>query len=248
MNKETIIECFYKPRRPIPEMKRYCELYDVYLTTAVLLPSSLEDITPSEKPKFSNSARDNVSISNTLSICSALSRLSIDRSVYVDIVSNRKKHNIFLELEEEDPGVRKWYYTDDKEIIRGPFSSQQMNDFFVLNKLQESFHVKESYKNDDFIPFKLIIKRYYKKITAEMEESKKRRPDLKNGTKNFKRGDLLKLPKRHMKENFKNQGRMERVLTQEVRPTNLYFLDDLVDDPDIVDSIIPRKDRATTMQ
>ena len=247
MNRETIIECFYKTRKPIPEMKRYCELYDVYLTTAVLQPSSLEDA-GHEKVRFSNSQRDNTSVTNTLSICSALSRMSMDRSVYVDIVSNRKKHNIFLELEDEDPNLKKWHYLDEKEIIRGPFSSAQMNDFFMLNKLQEKSQVKEAYKNDDFIPFKLLIKRYYKKITSDMEEGKKRRPDLKNGTKNFKKGDLLKLPKRQMKENFKNQGRMERVLTQEVRPSNLYFLDDLVDDPDVMELLGGRKDRATTMQ
>lgn len=244
MNKEQILEAFYNPRHDLPDMAHYCEIYDVYLTTQKLPPANL-DISKSEKPMVRNLPRDNASVSNTISICSAFSRISIDRSVYVDIMANRKKHDIFLLLDTEDPDAKKWHYIDSGEIIRGPFSSRQMNDFFLLNKIDDRIMIKENFKNDDFIPFKLIVKRYYKKITEEVEEAKRRKPDLKNRTRQFKAGEFVPIKKKRM-ENNHYYGRMDRVLTQEVRPTNLYFLEEAIEDEDLQELMETRKDRRGT--
>lgn len=245
MNKEQILECFYNPRLPLPEMARYCELYDVYLTTLIQEPANFE-INKSEKPNVRNLPRDNMSVSNTLSICSALSRISIDRTVYIDILNNRKKHDVFLALETEEPDAKKWHYLDEHEMIRGPFSSQQMNDFFVFNKISDKTMVKEAFKNDDFIPFKLVIKRYYKKITEEVEEAKRRKPDLKGRTKLFKKGEFVVVPKKRRFDGNHFNGRQERVLTQGVQPTNLYFLEEAIEDPELRELLEPRKGRSTT--
>jgi hypothetical protein len=244
MNKEKILECFYSERKPIPGIEEYFELYDVYLTSEVLAPANFE-ISKTTKPVVRNLPRDNFSVSNTLSICSAFSRISIDRSVYIDIVGNRKKHDVFLTLEEEDKDAKKWHYIDDKEIIRGPFSSLQMNDFFIFNKINDKIQIKESYVNDDFIPFKQIIKRYYRKITAEMEEAKRRKPDLKNRTREFKIGEYINT-KTKKRESMNYHGRMDRVLTHEVRPSNLYFLEEAIEDPDLAELLEGRRDRAGT--
>lgn len=71
-------------------------------------------------------------IDKTLSICSAFSRVTIDKNIYYDIIKNRKCHNLFLELEDEDENYddKLWHYMDGKENIYGPFSTRQMNDFF----------------------------------------------------------------------------------------------------------------------
>jgi len=244
MNKEQILECFYNPRRPLQDMERYCELYDVYLTTQVQEPANFE-IGKSEKPVVRNLPRDNMSVSNTISICSALSRISIDRTVYIDILNNRKKHDVFLTLDVDEPDDKKWHYLDENEIIRGPFSSRQMNDFFIFNKINDKTMVKEAYKNDDFIPFKLVVKRYYKKITEEVEEAKRRKPDLKARTMLFKKGEFVTTKKRRF-ENIHFNGRTERVLTQGVQPSNLYFLEEAVEDPDLRELLEPRKGRSTT--
>ena len=244
MNKEQILECFYRPRAPAPNMDRYCEIYEVYLTPVQQQPANFE-VPKNQRPMVHNLARDNLSVSNTLSICSAFSRISIDRSVYVDIIGNRKKHDIFLTLEQEDPDDRKWHYLDEREIIRGPFSARQMNDFFIFDKIGDRAMVKESYKDDDFFPLKLLIKRYYKKITAEMDEAKRRKPDLKNRTKLFKKGEYV-VPKKKMYENYQNPGRMGRVLTHEVRPVDLGFLEGAIEDPDLLAALEPRRERADT--
>lgn len=77
-------------------------------------------------------------------------------------MKNRKDHNIFIDLEEEDSDLKDkvWHYMDEKENIFGPFSTQQMNDFFQLHKFSEKCKVKKKYTNDDFVPFKILIKRY----------------------------------------------------------------------------------------
>jgi hypothetical protein len=244
MNKEQILECFYNPRHHLPNMARYCDLYDVYLTSQVQEPANFE-VSKSEKPIIRNLPRDNMSVSNTLSICSALSRISIDRTVYIDILNNRKKHDVFLTLDGDEPDVKKWHYLDESEMIRGPFSSRQMNDFFIFNKISDKTMVKEAFKNDDFIPFKLVVKRYYKKITEEVEEAKRRKPDLKARTKLFKKGEFVTSKKSRM-ENIHYNGRADRVLTQGVQPTNLHFLEEAIEDPELLQLLEPRKGRSTT--
>jgi hypothetical protein len=244
MNKEQILESFYSNRAPLPDMERYCELYDIYLTAEAQPPANFE-VDKLDKLVVRSLPRDNQSITNTLSICSAFSRISIDRNVYIDIMNNRKKHDIFLTLEAEDPDVKKWHYTDANEIIRGPFSSRMMNDFFLLNKIDDKIKVKESYKTDDFIPFKHIIKRYYKMITEQMEGVNRHKPELKVRTMLFKKGELANLKKKRT-ENVNYRGRMDRVLTHEVRPSNLYFLEEAIEDPDLLDLIEVKRERAGT--
>lgn len=83
-------------------------------------------------------------IEKTLSICSAFSRVTIDENIYFDIVKNRKSHNLFLDLAEnqEDFDIKMWHYMDAKDNIFGPFSTRQMNDFFQLYKINEKYKVK----------------------------------------------------------------------------------------------------------
>lgn len=252
MNKEGVLELFFKERRGNEEIIKNCQIYETYLTTDILEPANFEQVKyesikllDRKSDRMSNNLSDHKSVSNSLSIYSAFSRVSIDQTFYNDIITNRKKHNLFLELEDDNVQTKKWYYKDEGETIHGPFNSMQMNDFFIFNKLTVNFRVKESYKNDDFIPIKYLIKRYYKKFIAEMDEANKRKPELKNRTKNFKKGDLV-MTKSKFKENFKNQGRSERGLSDAVRLNTNYFLDELVEDKEIMDILNTRKGRAGT--
>lgn len=252
MNKEEILEIFFKERQPNSTILKNCQLYDAYLTADILEPANFEQpksdsnkIFERRSDKKSDKISDNKSMSNSLSIYSAFSRVSVDQTLYNDIITNRKKHNLFLQLEEDDTTVRKWYYLDETQTIHGPFNTIQMNDFFIFNKLTVNFKVKESYKNDDFIPIKYLIKRYSKKLIAETEEGNRRKPELKNRTKNFKKGNLLKGPVK-FKENFKNQGRVERGFSDAPHFSHNYFLDELVEDKEIAEILNARKERAST--
>jgi hypothetical protein len=230
MNKETILECFFKKRDVVKAMKDLCENYPKYLTKIGLQPANFEKyetVTSQGRSMFNDQQS---SLEKTHSLCSAFSRITIDKTVYLDIIKNRKKHNIFLDLEEEDIKEKKWHYKDEKDNIFGPYSSEKMNDFFQLYKLTEKFKVKEKHRNDDFIPFKILIKRYYKKILAEnLDIEKSRSRTLSKKTQEFRKGDRIKNNNKNKKESFVNQGRVQRVLSDEVKP-NLYFLDNIIEE------------------
>lgn len=128
MNKEEVIECFFKERALNERVVKLSDIYNKYLSKIPLQPVNLERI---ETLTHKSELPDNrSSLEKTLSICSAFSRITIDQNIYSDIVKNRKNHNIFLDLEEDDPKEKKWYYKDEKENIFGPYSTEQMNDFF----------------------------------------------------------------------------------------------------------------------
>jgi len=87
-----------------------------------------------------------------------------------------------------------------------------MNDMFKLHKLNDTFKVKCKFKNDDFISFKIIIKRYYKKILSEnLDIEKTRSRALSKKTKEFRKGDKIQRKRKTRSEFFQNQGRIERV-------------------------------------
>ena len=225
MNKEEILECFYKDREPNTKMKDYCNRYRVYLTDKAQQPANFER-NPTITSRASMS-KDNESISNTLSLCSAFSRMTIDQTVYGDIVTNRKKHDIFLDLETEDVKEKKWHYMDEKGNIYGLYSSQQMNDLFRFFKLNEKCRVKRNYVDDDYVPLKIIIKRYYKKILSEnLNIDKGAQKALSKKTQEFRKGSKLEINKGQKKESFRNQGRVQRVLSEAIRP-DLYFMNNI---------------------
>ena len=105
-----------------------------------------------------------------------------------------------------------------------------MNDFFQFFKLTENCKVKKNFEHDDYVPMKLIIKRYYKKIIAEnLNIEKGSKKSLSKKTQEFRKGDKISINNKKKKESFRNQGRVQRVLSHEVKP-NLYFLDEIVEE------------------
>lgn len=108
-----------------------------------------------------------------------------------------------MEDNKENLDDKVWHYMDEKENIFGPFSSNQMNDFFQLHKITDKYRVKKKYVHDDFVSFKILIKRYYKKILAEkMDIDKTRSRALSKKTAEFKKGDLVKGQNKNKIEKF----------------------------------------------
>lgn len=152
---------------------------------------------------------------------SALTRMTIDKTILTDILQNRKSHNIFIELEndEEDSfDEKKWHYMDENERIFGPCSSRTMNERFMLTVLGEKTKIKKKF-DDDYYPLKVLIKRYYKKVLCERlnidigpRKLSKRTLDFRNGEKILRRGIIPK------KERYEPKGRIERVKSDNIRP------------------------------
>ena len=93
---------------------------------------------------------------------------------------------------------------------------------------EENYKVKKNFDNDDYIPLKLIIKRYYKKILSEnLNIDKGSKKSLSKKMQEFRKGSKLENVNKNKKESFKSQGRVQRVLSHEIKP-NLYFLNDIL--------------------
>ena len=71
MNKETILECFFKKRDAVKAMKDLCENYPKYLTKISLQPANFEKyetVTSQGRSMFNDQQS---SLEKTLSLCSA---------------------------------------------------------------------------------------------------------------------------------------------------------------------------------
>lgn len=70
-------------------------------------------------------------------------------------------------------------------------------------KFNEKYKVKKKHEHDDFVPFKILIKRYYKKILAEkLDIDKTKSWALSKKTAEFKKGDLIKNKGKNKIEKF----------------------------------------------
>lgn len=177
-------------------------------------------------------------ISSSMSMYSSLTRMTIDKTILTDILSNRKNHNIFLELEDDDVDEKKWHYLDESDNLYGAFSSQEMNERFQLTVLSEGTKLKKKF-DDDYYSMKVLIKRYYKRILCEKlnieqgpKKLSKRTLDFRNGVKILRKGVIPK------KERYEPRGRIDRVKSDNIRP-NIGLFDNL-------DEILPTRNRAYT--
>lgn len=76
MNKEEVIECFFKERALNERVVKLSDIYNKYLSKIPLQPVNLERI---ETLTHKSELPDNrSSLEKTLSICSAFSRITID--------------------------------------------------------------------------------------------------------------------------------------------------------------------------
>ena len=149
---------------------------------------------------------------------SALTRMTIDKTILNDILTNRKNHNIFLDLEKDNENEKKWTYLDSNGNIYGLLSSKEMNERFQLTALTPETKIKRKF-DDDYFTLKVLIKRYYKKILCEKlnievgpKKLSKRTLDFKNGEKILRKGVIPK------KERYEPKGRSARVKSDNIRP------------------------------
>jgi len=120
-----------------------------------------------------------------------------------------------------------------------------MNGFFLLDQIDGYIMINENFENGDFSSLKLIVKRYYKKVTEDVVKAKPRKPDLKNLIRQFKVGMFVPIKKNRF-DHTNHCRRMDRVLTQEMRPTNLFFLEEAIENEDLHELIETQKNRHGT--
>ena len=89
---KLIIDCYTKDRTSLPSMNRMITSFDQFFSKDALKP---EFLGLEQKNKFSTAS----SVQDTVSFCSTLSRVKVNRVLYKEILINREEHSIFVDLE-----------------------------------------------------------------------------------------------------------------------------------------------------
>lgn len=258
MNKEKILDCFYKDRQPLLPLISLCKTHPSVLCEDALEPCNFQcEIEEENEDKFDDDSDDNYMVNPLLSprnrrdevssVRSSLSYITIDKSIYQDILTNRQKHDIFGSLDADLPEEVVWFYKAEGEEIDGPLSARQMDELFHQDKLSEDHYVRKE-DEEDFIPFSVILKRYYKKLAMEKQNIQPRKSNDLTVKLSFLNPEAVTFSKKHQKRHsaILSGQRMNRVLSHEVRP-NLSFLDDIIEDADM-NEFIQTRCRSNTMQ
>ena len=230
MQRSKIIKCYSKTRTKIPSLLTFIKNFPEFSTKSKTTPEFKKTSNP-EIHKKKNSK--NSSINETVSFCSKLSRIKIDRVLYKEILNKRQDHSIFLDLEEENPIIKKWYYINLDEIIEGPYNSFEMNNFYVKKKINERTKIKRSTLDDDYFFLSRYVKRYFKKILEKKLNLEKDKRKISNKIQRFRKGKIeFKKYFTEETEFFEAYNREERTHSLLSKPNLVYLVEDLVDDED----------------
>lgn len=228
MQRSQIIDCYSKSRRALASVENFLKNFPEFSTKKKQLPL-FKSQTGSKPVKRSKSKTS--SIKETVSFCSKLSRIKIDRVLYKEILNKREDHNIFLELEEENPILKKWYFINQEEIIEGPFNSFEMNKFYILKKINEKTKIKRKTLDDDYFYLSRYVKRYFKKILEKRLNLETEKGKISRKIQRFRKGKA-KFQRYFTEEteSYEPHNREERVHSLLAKPNLIYLADDMVDD------------------
>jgi hypothetical protein len=220
MNKEQLFSLYKEQQEvTVPHMKSLCDEYPELLDSSVNEPEFLAShISMHSKSQADEISLHGSSVKHTVSFCSNLSRLKKGKVLFEDILTKRKEHKIFLEMEpEDDHDERMWYYIDDKDSkIIGPLTPIDMNSRFELDILKTTTMIKKKY-DEEYFNLSVFAKRYLKNHLTEKLDIQKEHAALSNKITQFKKGEAFtKFGKQ--KEIFEPTSRDERFFSQAVRP------------------------------
>lgn len=256
MNKEEILEAFYKDRPPVPHIKDLCQTLGGIMTPEVQEPCALSADLPEQHshhqhhqhhqqhPDDDNpdsDAQEDGQIEKSRK--SAFSEVAIDKVIYNDILANRKKHNLFLEFEQDLVDHKTWYFSDAKGHVSGPLSARQMNDLFQLGKFTEAYSFSRD-PNAKFNSLSYFIRKYYIQIAPKTKIHDKRKSEcigLHDALAKFSFHD-----KGYKLERPEEKGlRQVRLLSHEVKP-DLSFLEGVVEDLEW-NEVVQTRGRSSTL-
>ena len=228
MNKEEILEAFYKERTTSNQLAQLIRLNDQLLTEIMQDPCNFN---------CDQEEMDKLEIHENKCEKSTFSEIGISHAKYLEILADRENRNVFSNLcGNENTKVKMWFYkTNDKRTF-GPCTAEQMDELFRTGIIGEEAGVQGP-TDFEFIDFRLILRRFLKHIQVEEKEAKD--------------GKKLSIKK---EEKIRNQAkttgllieRKYRVLSLEVRP-NLSFLDDIILEDSELCEIVQTRCRSSTM-
>ena len=227
MNKEQILEAFYKERPTYPDLIQLIQLHSEVLTEEMQDPCNF-DYEPEEA--------DKLEIKPDKSEKSTFSEIGISQEKYLEILAERENRKIFSTLcDPENATVKMWFYKTTEKRTFGPNTAAQMDELFRNGVINEDTGVQGP-TDFEFVDFRLVLRRYLKQLEVEQKEAKPGKVGV------VKKEEKVR---NHAKTTGLLIERKYRVLSLEVRP-NLSFLDEIVEDSEYCE-IIQTRGRSMTM-
>jgi hypothetical protein len=222
MERSLIIGCYSKNREINDSVSEFIKNFPQFSSPTKLSP---EFIQKSEVPETRLRQDSISSISNTVTFCSKLTRIQIDRVLYKEILLKREEYQIFLELEEENPILKQWYYFKENGAICGPLNSFEMNKLYLNFQINEKTKIKKK-SDDDYFFLSRLVKRYYKKVLEKKLNLEKEKGKISNKIQRFRKGKI-EFKYFNEKETFAVHNREERVHSLLVKPNLVYLTDEI---------------------
>ena len=139
IQKNLIIEGYLTQRT---QNARFSELIARFPEYFSELPLSAYTAQRSPSPERLKSTSNVGSITQTISDCSTLTRVKIDKVVFDEIFEKRENHHLFIELETSNPTDKKWYIMTENSEIQGPFNTFELDQLFQNYTLTKKIKIK----------------------------------------------------------------------------------------------------------
>lgn len=227
MNKEQILEAFYRERKLQPEVESLIETQPSLMTPESQEPCNFHCQTEEEDFHHHLDSRSEKSAYSEIGIC---------LEQFQEVLQSRENRRIFATLSDnENLDVRVWFYKTSDRHTFGPFSARQMDDLFVNGKLNEDASI-QSPTDFEFVAFRMVLRKYLKRLQVQKIK------ELKPPKAGFQK---LNLGRNQSKTAGLLIERKYRVLSLEVKP-NLSFLDEIVEDAEL-NEVIQTRGRSSTV-
>ena len=194
------------------------ERFPKYMQNDPILPENLERC--ENVLKETSNMEKASSIDETISFCSRLSRMTIDRVMFKEIFAKREFHSIFSS-QAENIYKRVWYMKNQQNTIEGPFTPLEMDDRFKSRKINMKTLIKHK-TDDDYYYLAKLARTYYKNVLSFNHDIEREINNLPNKVVRFRKGFQVSTPEVNL-ENFAPVCKRERVVSTVPKP-NLVFL------------------------
>ena len=149
--------------------------------------------------------------------------VTIDMSLYKDIMANRHAHKIFESMSDK-PHSLIWLYKEHDRKVKGPCTAQEMDDLFMSSEFKDTSLVRK-YTDKEYHPVSTLIKRYIHKIILSDRVKYNSRIQVLDDMSLLK-SSFRRKHDRFTKSDKKNNARDDRIVSEPVRPS-LYFLQEI---------------------
>lgn len=187
ITKDKVLSSFSKRINDEKRLKNLVQKYPLYFTRASNMPENFRN--PEQMSHFNS--QKSQEMGEKLSFYSALSRLTIDQSLFDDVLANPSNHNPFTSVEEEKEERYKWYYTQPNGELFGPLSGIDMDKRYQLGVLKKGSKVKTR-EDDSYYHLINLLKRYSKILKTRKLQLPEQPKLLSNKIKKFRKGVVVR--------------------------------------------------------